>query len=295
MYLETKSKNKFMRSTIFQTICLIGILAMCACKKNAEPSLAITTLGSTSGEVNTSVAITGTGFNGGVLVKFGEVAAEITEVSPTQLTVKVPNGSTKSKITVAVGSQIATSNEEFTTANYTEGGKSYRLVYVGTQVWFGNNYNGGDVGLCYDNNNNHCTTDGKLYTWAEAQTICPQGWKLPTAADWNTLLAGNTGSQDDINAYNYLATNGASGMNLLLTGYKASNGIFTEKNKSSYYWAAEEANPTAAKTLFFGLTSIAIPCFPQPCIPQMGQIPVANTSNPTQKTTAACVRCLLAN
>ena len=37
---------------------------------------------------------------------------------------------------------------------------------------------------CFEGNNNHSCTHGRLYTYAEASTICPTGWHLlDSAAD----------------------------------------------------------------------------------------------------------------
>ena len=43
--------------------------------------------------------------------------------------------------------------------------------------------------VCYDNIDVNCSNwNGRLYTWDEAQTACPQGWKLPSDNEWTIVL-----------------------------------------------------------------------------------------------------------
>jgi uncharacterized protein (TIGR02145 family) len=92
-------------------------------------------------------------------------------------------------------------------------GNTYSVITIGTQVWFGENlkttkYNdGGDIPLvseghdwaitstpafCWYNNNQSSfgPTYGALYNWHAVNTgkICPTGWHVPSADEYNTLL-----------------------------------------------------------------------------------------------------------
>ena len=40
---------------------------------------------------------------------------------------------------------------------------------------------------CYNNDKDMCEKYGRLYTWYSAQEACPEGWRLPTIDDWNSL------------------------------------------------------------------------------------------------------------
>ena len=34
---------------------------------------------------------------------------------------------------------------------------------------------------------------GRLYSWVDAKTVCPEGWRLPTKADFESLIAAAVG------------------------------------------------------------------------------------------------------
>ena len=61
-------------------------------------------------------------------------------------------------------------------------------VRIGNQVWMAHNLNR-DIGgsFCYDNDSLNCEKYGRLYTWKAAQYACPEGWRLPTHADFREL------------------------------------------------------------------------------------------------------------
>ncbi|MDR2594120.1 MAG: hypothetical protein LBC87_05050 [Fibromonadaceae bacterium] len=94
-----------------------------------------------------------------------------------------------------------------TTLTDARDGKKYRYVEIGegetAQIWMAENlnYNAPDS-KCYDNREVNCDTYGRLYNWTTAmgamassdanpsdvQGICPEGWHLPSQAEFKTLV-----------------------------------------------------------------------------------------------------------
>jgi uncharacterized protein (TIGR02145 family) len=92
--------------------------------------------------------------------------------------------------------------------------KAYDAVLIGGQTWMAKNLNHkteDGASRCFqttpgsnvnDSDNAYCTTYGRLYNWSTAmadsessdanpsgvQGVCPDGWHLPSEAEWNTLM-----------------------------------------------------------------------------------------------------------
>jgi uncharacterized protein (TIGR02145 family) len=82
-------------------------------------------------------------------------------------------------------------------------GKVYRIATIGDQDWMAENLNFESTSgsYCYDDDSANCDTYGRLYTWAVAmgaaasstatpsgvQGVCPVGWHLPSADEWEAL------------------------------------------------------------------------------------------------------------
>jgi uncharacterized protein (TIGR02145 family) len=175
-------------------------------------------------------------------------------------------------------------------------GEDYEAVLIDTQVWMAKNLNYNANGsVCYDGDPANCAQYGKLYYWIIAmgfdeacnstncnsqvdekhQGVCPNGWHIPSNADWNTLMAF-VHSDNRLADYNLNATSnyagkylkatsgwnsyqGTSGNGLDTYGFSAlpgsrgySGGNFSGVGSSGYWWSASELNSTEAEIRWMG-------------------------------------------
>jgi uncharacterized protein (TIGR02145 family) len=267
------------------SIVALSLSMVVACgKKDPDPKPpTLTGFSAGSGNVNASITITGANFDvtpAKNIVKFGDVQAEVTAATVTSLTVKVPNGSTKGKVSVQVGTFApAVSNNDFITTSFIDSRDSqeYGQVYVGTtnsQLWMTRNLNydapSGDY--CYQDNPAKCTTEkGKLYTWSATANVCPNGWRLPTETDFNTLITNLGGATA---AKTALLPNGSSGLGVVYTGGRTSTGTYFSENAITLFWSSTEVNTTQAKGLYIATSDANV------------------TINDADKVGGFCVRCI---
>ena len=69
-------------------------------------------------------------------------------------------------------------------------GKEYYATNAGGNRWMRQNLAWEGAGKPYQNCDAMTDVFGRYYTWEEAQTACPEGWRLPTDADWAALEEG---------------------------------------------------------------------------------------------------------
>jgi len=112
----------------------------------------------------------------------------------------------------------------------------------------------------YDDDNDNNTVYGKLYNWHAVNTgkLAPEGWHVPTRAEWETLVAhlggstvagGKMKSNSSLwNSPNAGATEGSL-FKGLPGGYKTNSGIFALIGSAGYWWASTERNATQGNYL----------------------------------------------
>jgi uncharacterized protein (TIGR02145 family) len=213
---------------------------------------------------------------------------------PTSSSSAVVVPSSSSAVASGGNTQTCTYSSTNNTLACTE--QTYQTVTIGTQTWMAENLNVGAMVLgtastadqsnnaviekyCYDDNAANCTTDGGLYQWAEAmalpstcnstscaaqissghhQGICPTGWHMPKAAEWDALAtylggASVAGAKMKLNNTSYTSWNAStynngnsSGFSALPAGARDYSGGFRSRGSYVLFWEASESEASGA-------------------------------------------------
>jgi len=135
--------------------------------------------------------------------------------------------------------------------------KTYKTVKIGTQIWMAENIAYKAIAGCwaYDNDQENVPTYGYLYNWESVNQVCPNGWHLPSDAEWNqltTYLGGEdvakaklkeTGTAHWSNTNNgNRDANNESGFNALPGGSRTTLGAFIGIGGNGYWWSSTKVN-----------------------------------------------------
>lgn len=127
-------------------------------------------------------------------------------------------------------------------------GKSYKTFKVGKQLWMAENLNTATSGSsCYNSAQDNCAKYGRLYNWSDISTACPDGWHVPSVADFWTYLrhplspsvTSDTLWQDDI-TIPYYSKAKISGLEILPAGMKNASGSYEYINRVGGLWFSDE-------------------------------------------------------
>ncbi len=108
--------------------------------------------------------------------------------------------------------------------------KTYKTANIGGKVWMAENLVRHDIGgnsYCYGDVPANCEKNGSLYPFETATRICPEGWALPTRADFETAVA-------------------SSAFNAQKVGFRYYDGKYADENVSASYWTAESFDEARA-------------------------------------------------
>ena len=146
---------------------------------------------------------------------------------------------------------------------------------IGDLTWMVENLNyETETSACPDGDSRNCKRLGRLYSWAEAKTVCPEGWRLPTSADFAQILAqsldGNPGAVSNEAGAKLKSRDGwfkkgngsdEFGFNALPAGYRVaiskaddgtiSGGKFDGIGGYAYFWSATEDSENRESNAFY--------------------------------------------
>jgi hypothetical protein len=158
-------------------------------------------------------------------------------------TTNIKNMNNKSFFMTSAILVIAMSSLAQVTGTFTDSrdGKIYKTIKIGTQTWMAENLAFKSDSGCwaYNDDTNKVKIYGYLYDWESAKSICPAGWHLPNSGEWEVL-------SDYWKKTNSLTN---SGFNVLLSGSRDQNGIYSSIGLSDVWWTS------GGNTAIYGLNN----------------------------------------
>jgi uncharacterized protein (TIGR02145 family) len=131
-------------------------------------------------------------------------------------------------------------------------GRSYRTVKIGNHWWMAENldFYTSNGSYYFDDDSINYAGYGRLYNWSVANSVCPQGWHLPTDNEWKNLEITIGMSPGDANLTGWRGTSqatdliegGSSGFDALYGGLLHSNGIYYNAGSIATFWSSTEYN-----------------------------------------------------
>jgi len=168
-------------------------------------------------------------------------------------------------------------------------GQTYKTVTIGIQTWMAQNLNYEAANsYCYKDNASNCTKYGRLYTWAASMDsvgtwstngkgcgydktcsptypvrgVCPEGWHLPTQAEWNALIAAvaegkstagkilkSTSGWNDNDRKSGNGTD-AYAFSVLPAGRRYEDGAFYDEGRGASFWSSTQCTGFTAWILY---------------------------------------------
>lgn len=180
-------------------------------------------------------------------------------------------------------------------------GQSYNTVQINDQCWMAENLNYGTMvysganqynnstveKYCYNNSTSYCDNLGGLYQWNEmmdytttpgGQGICPDGWHVPTDAEWYAMenfldpsvYSGSTGWRGNVvgqklkstatgGSYNWPSNPGTntSGFTALPGGVRNTSGSTSGNPTNGAFWTSTPSGSYAYyREMYYGYNTV---------------------------------------
>ena len=126
----------------------------------------------------------------------------------------------------------------------------YRIIEIGGRVWMAENldyYNAEDSlqdrSFCFKDSSVYCEKQGRLYQWNLAMKACPEGWRLPSKVDFDSLIAAVGGYEfaaDSLKSLGFISN---------VQGGYYFMGYFNYFDEYAYFWTRDEVRNLNARSV----------------------------------------------
>ena len=135
--------------------------------------------------------------------------------------------------------------------------QTYKTVKIGSQTWMAQNLNYEmDYSYCFGDDTVNCAKYGRLYKWNAANSACPEGWYLPSMAEWDTLFSIVGGDSTAGKVLKSTSSWDACGdgtdavsFSVLPAGLKNPDGWWFFKGEQAVFWSSTEVDSSIANSV----------------------------------------------
>jgi uncharacterized protein (TIGR02145 family) len=207
--------------------------------------------------------------------------------SSSSVTLSEVEGSSSSSSSNSIKDSYLNPNIAYGEMTDSRDGQVYKTVKIGEQVWMAQNLNyEAATSYCYNDSAEYCEKYGRLYTWAASvdksekecglgnecnlasgniRGICPDGWYLPSEADFETLIkavGGEKGAGAKLKSLSgWRDDGGVSGNGTDTFGFSAlpvgvgMQGFYGE-GYNTHFWGSTECGSASAADKGYSCASI---------------------------------------
>ena len=116
---------------------------------------------------------------------------------------------------------------------------------------------------CYEGENGYCQKFGRLYLWSDIDSICPNGWRVPTDMEWWNMITQEMKPYKDSEMYPMgkttsdprlrELTNDSLGLQLKYGGMKEPEYGFLNIKGMGYYWTSSGHKEEPMLAWYYGV------------------------------------------
>ena len=186
----------------------------------------------------------------------GPSSSSVTSCSSVQSSSSIKSSSSSAKSSSSLQSSSSaqfSSSSSFSYGLLTDSrdGKIYKTIVIGSLTWMADNLNyKAATSYCMNDDEKNCDKQGRLYTYGVANSVCPNGWRLPAITEWQKLYAAADSSSKALWSKSYHSGTDKIGFGGVPTSVwdinRSSRGYIS--TKAGFWWSSTKYSSSYNKT-----------------------------------------------